>query len=57
MAGKGPASGIKATPTKRRNDHGTGRQCAMLGCPVKLSRYNPGEFCGIHTPPDYRPSR
>jgi hypothetical protein len=30
------------------------RECRVLGCGTRLSRYNPGERCSIHTEPDYR---
>jgi hypothetical protein len=30
------------------------RTCAVLGCGVRLSRYNPGDLCGVHTSKDYR---
>jgi hypothetical protein len=30
------------------------RVCAIIGCGVRLSRYNPGDVCGVHTPKDYR---
>ncbi|HEX6231106.1 MAG TPA: hypothetical protein VF029_05295 [Actinomycetota bacterium] len=30
------------------------RTCCYPDCRVRLSRYNPGEFCGIHAPLDLR---
>lgn len=31
-----------------------GRTCRYPECRVRLSRYNPGEFCGVHAPRDLR---
>jgi hypothetical protein len=45
---------IKVAPRKRQLTYREGRQCRLLGCGVRLSRYNAGEYCGVHTPPDYR---
>jgi hypothetical protein len=30
------------------------RECRVEGCSTRLSRYNPGDVCSIHTQPDYR---
>ena len=29
-------------------EFGTDRICRAAGCMVRLSRYNPGPYCGIH---------
>ncbi len=44
----------QVTAKERRARERENRTCAVLGCGVRLSRYNPGDLCGVHTPKDYR---
>ena len=47
----------RPTAKEQRARQRENRTCAVLSCGVRLSRYNPGDLCGVHTPKDYRPSR
>ena len=44
----------KLTSAERDARQRGDRVCAIIGCGVRLSRYNPGDVCGVHTPKDYR---
>ena len=41
---------IRPDPKSRGADGGGARICVAPDCSTKLSRYNPGDLCGVHAP-------
>lgn len=51
MKSLGTIKGSRVAPGESQaKDYGIGQVCLKKGCETILSRYNPLEFCAIHTP-------
>ena len=48
-------SSVERRARLREAEHaGHRRVCPIAGCGAYLSRYNPGRYCSVHEPKDFR---